>query len=127
MKKQSKSRYTAKKQKRFLEVYKKTGAYIFVACDAIGVTRKTYYEWRKTCPVFDEKCDEIEDSLVGFAESHLMQNIKAGKEASIFFFLCNRAPDRWRHIQTIEHGGDTDKPFRIILENVDTKKFPTQK
>ena len=35
-----------------------------------------------------------------------MDNIRAGKEASVFFYLCNRMPERWRHVNRIIYEGE---------------------
>jgi len=116
-----KNRYVIKNQALFLQAFRAKCANITQACEAAHIDRKTYYEWRKKYPDFDQKCDEVEASLVDIAESALLENIKKGKEASIFFFLCNRVPEKWQSIQKVEHTGNANNPLRIVYEPVGKK------
>ena len=100
----------AKSKKNFLVAFENTAANISAACKAVGISRETYYQWYDKDKDFAAKCDEIRQSLIDAAETQLMINVRKGKEASLFFFLCNRAPDRWKNIQRIEHSGKIDAP-----------------
>jgi len=91
------------RKKLFLKVYEKNVTNISRSCKAMSVDRTTYYGWRKADKVFDKACDDVELSILDFAESALKENISKGKEASIFFYLCNRAPTKWRNVQKIEN------------------------
>ena len=102
-------------QEAFLRHYEAKACNISQACKASGIGRTTFYGWKKDFPVFAEQCDEIEKSLIDYTESKLLKNIKDGKETSIFFFLCNRAPERWKHIQRIEHTGFPEAPENYII------------
>jgi hypothetical protein len=42
-----------------------------------------------------------------------LKNIKAGREASLFFFLVNRSKGRWQHIQKIVSQIDTSNNPQI--------------
>lgn len=110
------------KQALFLQLFDRKAANISSTCEAIGISRETYYEWRKRYGKFDQACDDIEMSLIDFAESQLLQNIKAGKETSLIFYLCNRAPDRWKNIQKSEI--EINKPIRIMYAGVDMSEHP---
>ena len=87
--------YKSDEFNRFFEVYKRKGCNITAACDAVGISRQTYYEWRKE-EEFNRKCEEVEESLVDMAEVQLIKNIREGNQRAVEFFLCNRAPDRWK-------------------------------
>ena len=87
--------YKSDEFNRFFEVYKRKGCNITAACDAVGISRQTYYEWRKE-EEFNRKCEEGEESLVDMAEVQLIKNIREGNQRAVEFFLCNRAPDRWK-------------------------------
>ena len=86
----------------FLSVFKSKACNVTQACEAAKITRTTFYDWKKADPAFTQACDDIEYSLIDFAESNLLKNIQAGKEGAVIFFLCNRAPDRWRNVQRVE-------------------------
>lgn len=110
----------------FIQAYKNKACNVSHACQAIGISRPTYYTWRKEDKEFEEKVYEAEQGLIDVAENQLMENILKGKETSLIFFLTNRSSDRWKHKseqqQTVrmEFDGDVtlDSKFKQHLENV---------
>lgn len=103
--------YKSDEFNRFFEVYKRKGCNITAACDAVGISRQTYYEWRKE-KEFDQKCKEAEESLIDMAEVQLIKNIREGNEKALEFYLCNRAPNKWR--KTIRQ--DLSGPVKVEQE-----------
>ncbi len=77
-----------------LDAYEKSAGNLTTACKKANITRKTAYEWINESDGLKEKIDDIKEGLIDFAETQLMKNIKAGKEASIFFFLKTQAKNR---------------------------------
>lgn len=67
---------------------------IEVACTKSGVSRATYYRWRKQFADFDKQADEALDEGVKFindmAESQLLTAIKDGNISAIFYWLNHR-------------------------------------
>lgn len=82
------------KKRTFLITFKRRLCNVTHACEASGITRETYYDWRSTDPIFKRAADEIKESAKDFAESVLMSNIVAKKEASTMFYLKCQAKDR---------------------------------
>ena len=102
-----------KEKLQFLEALKAKFGNMTKACAAVNIARQTPYNWRRKDPVFAAGWDDVVESLKDFAESKLFQNIQAGKEASIFFFLKCRAKDRgYIERMDIYHSG------RLSLEEV---------
>jgi len=99
--------YKSDEMARFFEVYKKKACNITAACDAVGISRQTYYEWRKE-KEFDDKCKEVEESLVDMAEVQLIKNIRDGNQRALEFFLKNRAVNRWKDKIEQRFSGDLD-------------------
>jgi len=92
----------ARQKELFLKQFKKNTGNVSISCVAIGIDRGTYYNWRKTDKEFARKADEAIFSIHEKVEDQLLKNIFAGKESSLFFYLCNRMPERWKSIQKIE-------------------------
>ncbi|MEA1964726.1 MAG: phBC6A51 family helix-turn-helix protein [Candidatus Aerophobetes bacterium] len=103
--------YKSDEFKRFFEVYKRKACNVTAACDAVGISRQTYYEWRKE-EEFTQKCEEAEESLLDMAEVQLIKNIREGNERALEFYLCNRAPNRWK--KTIKQ--DLSSPIKVEPE-----------
>ena len=82
------------KKDSFLENFKKSFGMISVTCDATGISRQTYYNWKDTDPEFAQGIEEIEERNLDFAEMKLMSAIREGKTAELLFFLKTKGKRR---------------------------------
>ena len=147
MKKKSDKKVLSEPSARKLGMYKpaetksaliaslQNGCTVTSACLAANIQRSTFYAWRNEDKSFNAKVEETRVNLVGIAEDSLLANVEYGKEASVFFALCNWAPDKYRHVNKIEHSGKIDdgsselkevsvetlKAIRVLLENANTE------
>lgn len=62
-------------KKRFLEILKKSRGIISSACESVPMSRQTYYNWIDSDPEFKTAVEEIDESMIDFVESKLMQKI----------------------------------------------------
>ncbi len=64
-----------------------------VACKKIGISRASYYRWRKSQKIFAKEADEAltygRQFINDMAESQLLQAIKEGNLTGIIFWLKN--------------------------------------
>ena len=88
---------TAENKKQFLIRYKASACNISQACDAIHITRQTFYNWKDADEQFEHDVKEIDLSMIENVESQLMKNILNGKEISLIFFLTNKDSENWKH------------------------------
>lgn len=83
-------------QELLLEQLKKTPI-VAMSCEKIGISRATYYDWRKKDAAFAKEADKaLRDGTAlinDAAESQLIAGIKAGNLTSIIFWLKNKHPD----------------------------------
>lgn len=87
----------------FLRHFIKFDGNIALACIISGVARRTYHEWKQSDPDFMDAVTEINEAQIDAAERALLQNVKDGKETSIFFYLCNKGRGRgWQSINKIQ-------------------------
>lgn len=68
------------------------------SCDLSNISHATYYKWIATDSKFKTAIEKAKDSRIQIAEDSLLEQVKKGNPTSTIFFLCNRAPDRWRNI-----------------------------
>jgi len=89
---------TPKKRKQlqdvFVEALLNSAGNISHACKKVGISRNTYYEWRKEEKEFDKACEEQQEAIIDLVETKLMTNIQEGKTAEIIFFLKTKAKHR---------------------------------
>lgn len=63
------------KKKAMLEAMKKSLGNISAACNLVGVSRKTYYEWIGEDEEFNEAIEAINEQNIDFVESKLLEKI----------------------------------------------------
>lgn len=64
------------------------------AARILGCSRTTVHRYVNQYATVKAAYEEANESMIDFAEQQLFKNIKAGKEASIFFFLKTKAKHR---------------------------------
>ena len=105
-----------KEQKEFINVLRNSSCNISVACGKMGIARQTFYNWKSNNPLFAESVSDLEESLIDYAETKLMENIRDGKESSIFFFLKTRGKKRG-YIETVENNVNVN-PFEELMKSL---------
>lgn len=64
------------------------------ACDAVGLTRKTYYDYYNSDPEFKREADDVQETAIDFVEGQLFDQIQKGIPASTLFYLKTKAKHR---------------------------------
>lgn len=121
------------------------GATIAEIAAAFGVVPSTIWQWKVTHPEFFESCrlgleaatERVEHSMferaVGYTHEATKIFMPAGASKPVYapylehvppdprageFWLTNRAPDRWKNKQNIEHETAPDDPFRMLAQEL---------
>jgi hypothetical protein len=121
------------------------GATIAELAAAFDVAISTIWLWKISHPEFFESCrlgleaatDRVERSMferaVGYTHDSVKIFLPAGAGKPVYapylkhvppdprageFWLTNRAPDRWKHKQNIEHNEAIDNPLRLLAEQI---------
>jgi hypothetical protein len=105
-------KFTPAKRAQWIGVFEKTRN-VSAACAAIGIARKTAYEYRDFDADFKRLWDESEDRVLDAIESKLYVNALSGDRTCIFFILQNRRADRWKNVQHSEITGKDGGPIRF--------------
>ena len=88
------ARETQEKKLQVLKIFEKKGANVSVTCEAANIGRRTFYYWRENDKDFDAACKDIEEALVDFAESMLIEKINGKDLTAIIFYLKTKGKDR---------------------------------
>lgn len=91
------------------------------ACKAAGISRYTFYEWKKTDPEFSEKVDDIMELQKDFAESLILKKMKEGDTTMIIFYAKTKMKDRG-YVERQEVTGADGKPL-AQTQNIDFSKL----
>lgn len=74
---------------------------VSTACDSVGLSRQTHYEWMKSDPDYRASVESVNEQTLDFAESHLHQLIGAGNVTAIIFYLKTKGKTRG-YVERIE-------------------------
>lgn len=113
---------TKKRKEEFLKAYKAKALNISSACTAAGISRMTYYKWRKQ-QSFDEECRELEDSFKDWVESQITKKMSEGDNTMLIFYSKCKMKDRgYVERQEVEHSGEMNTNFKIEVIESDEKR-----
>ena len=77
-----------------LKALKEAKGIVTTACDAVGVTRKTYYDYYNSDPEFKREADDVQEVAIDFVEGKLFEQIEEGVPTSTLFYLKTKAKHR---------------------------------
>lgn len=79
------------------------------ACEKVGMSRTTHYEWMKDDPEYRAKVNELSNKALDFAESKLHELIKRGNTAAVIFYLKTKGKERG-YVERQEVRVEQEKP-----------------
>lgn len=79
---------------QIVETYEKKGCNITATCAALGISRKTFYEWKEKKKKLSEALEAADESIIDFAESKLIEHIQNDDVQSLIFFLRTKGKKR---------------------------------
>ncbi|MCD8281706.1 MAG: hypothetical protein LUC22_00440 [Prevotella sp.] len=104
------------KKEAFIEALEKSLGVIAPACRAIGIARRTYYNWLKDDPAFAAAVDAILNDTGDFVEGKLLQLINEGDTAAIIFYCKTKLKSRgYSERQTFDVQGIP--PTTLVVSN----------
>jgi hypothetical protein len=84
------------------------------ACEAVGCTRKTYYEYYKRDNDFKEAIDDIKEIVLDFSESKLHELLEDKEPSAVYFHLKCQGKSRG-YFEKQQIGFDPDQPLQTIV------------
>ena len=116
-----------KNKENILIALEKTLGNISLSCKKVGISRRAFYDLKKSDLNFSKEVNEIKEVAIDFAESKLLENIKNNKEASIFFFLKTQAKNRG-YVERVENVNlEVDEFSDLSDEEIKAGILKTQK
>lgn len=90
------------------------GATVTAACKAAGINRDSFYRWYNSNEDFQKQVDDAKLAQVSVVEDSLFSKAKRGHTAAMIFFLCNRAPGKWKNVQKTEVELNAPLPINFV-------------
>lgn len=83
-----------KKQKKLLKHLKEGHGIISYACLKAGVSRQTFYNWKKEDEEFAKAVEDIDEEIIDVVESKLLSQINDNNLTAIIFYLKTKGRKR---------------------------------
>ena len=109
------------KEKEAIKAVKGSFGFVTEIAKKLKCSRMTVYNLMKEYPSIKEAIEDEREATKDFTEGKLLQNIKKGKEISIFFYLKTQAKDRG-YVERSEFSGPDGGPLPIVFEKVSKPK-----
>ena len=101
---------------QIIKALKEVNGYISQAAKILHCSFQTICTYRDKYPEVKEVLVELEETELDYTELKLHNNIKAGKEASIFFKLKTKGKHRgYIEKQEIQHSGTPGEPLQVEI------------
>ena len=82
------------KKVAMIEALTKALGVVKMACESVGISRQTHYNWLKDDPAYKQACDNLPEVVLDFAEHHLHKLISQGNPAATIFLLKTKGKGR---------------------------------
>lgn len=100
-------------ENKFIKELKDNRGIVGAACRSLGISRTTYYRWKKKHQDFAEAADTEISAQVDYVEDRLLDLIDEGETAAIIFYMKTKGRDRGygeKYVPEVEH----EEPARKI-------------
>jgi len=103
---------------RIITALRETQGLLTLAARKAGVSYTTINRYVGEFPSVAAAVHEAKESMLDFAEGKLMENIRAGDNACIIFYLKTQGKGRG-YIERTEHTGEGGGPVRVEIDAKD--------
>ncbi len=103
------------KKKDFIKAAQDSMGVITIIAKRLGKTRAGVYYYLKRHPDMQEVLDQERDNLIDYAESKLIENVRANDVTSIIFLLKTIGKRRG-YVERAELAGVSDQPIQIEVD-----------
>lgn len=95
------------KKATFIKTLTESFGNISKACKAVGISRRTYYNWVEKDKEFKDEVENIGEFIIDEVENHLFKQIKEGNTAATIFYLKTKGKHRgYIEKQEVQHTGE---------------------
>lgn len=110
------ARYKKIPFEKVAEVYEKKAGNISSTCTALGIDRNTFTSWRDKYPKLSQLLDDVDESLIDFSESKLLEQINTGNLTAIIFHLKTKGKKRG-YVESVEQNLNVN-PFEKLMQEL---------
>jgi len=108
-------------KKGLIEALEKSLGIVTTACKQVGIGRTTFYNYYNSDENFRQSVNDISEMALDFAESKLLEQIKAGNVSANIFFLKTKGKKRG-YVERQEITGAEGTPTDVKIEIIEKGK-----
>ena len=101
---------------KIVSIYRKKLGNVSATCDALNISRQTFYTWKEKSLVLQQMLDEADESLLDWAETKLVEQINDGSLTALIFFLKTKGKKRG-YVEQID-SNITTNPFERLMKEL---------
>lgn len=110
------ARYKKIPFEKVAEVYAKKAGNISSTCSSLGIDRTTFNAWREKYPKLSQLLNDVDESLIDFSESKLLEQISEGNLTAIIFHLKTKGKKRG-YVESMEQNVNIN-PFEKLMQEL---------
>lgn len=103
---------------KIADIYQKKGCNITATCAALGIARKTFYEWKEKKKKLAEALEAADESILDFAESKLVEHIQNDDVQALIFFLRTKGKKRG-YVEKVESDVNINQFEKLMQDTED--------
>lgn len=84
----------AASKENFLTQLENSFGLVATTCRKVGISRSTYYKWRKDDSQFADRADEVKELQKDVVEALILKKMKDGDTAMLIFYAKTQMKDR---------------------------------
>lgn len=107
---------TQRRKAKLLKALAESKGIVAYACEAAGITRKTYYEWLKIDDDFKQKAEDITEATLDRVEAKLLEAINDDNITAIIFYLKTKGRNRG-YVERVENE-HTGNAFEKLMKEL---------
>lgn len=104
-------------KEEFLKAFHANRGIISMACEAVGISRSTYYNWLQADSIFAEAVEDVREVQIDRVEGHLLNLIESGDTTATIFYLKTRG--KARGYSERQELAITANPFVDLMNSLD--------
>lgn len=111
------ARYKKIPFEKVAEVYEKKAGNVHSTCLSLHIDRTTFNKWREKYPKLAQMLNDVDESLIDFSESKLLEQINDGNLTAIIFHLKTKGKKRG-YVESTEQNVTVNQ-FEKLMQEVE--------
>ncbi len=113
-----------KEKKDFLTELSLRNGIVSLACRRLGMSRTTFYSWKKTDQEFSDAVDVIMADQCDMVESQLLENIQKGDTTAMIFYLKSKGQNNgYGNVEMSDKLDDEKKQHKPKADGITMKRI----